>query len=877
MLPTASGKEISVIATTLVENFEAFEGVRLKLPLTLEKKFPPIEDIVAIHKSSNNIERIQEADASGNSSHPEIVEIREAIAEEATTVLSQLKSLEWKRTNTTINKNCRSMLSMVKLQKERADKLSETLITGSAIPKLNYASQIKASSADVKAVASKTVKISLSKDSLDVLPSLLPKNHSVNSSGTSATASILQGSFRRIPMHPPLPRSFCWVPLSKNVIVDDEEVLRAVPWFGDEDNDGFDVSHFNQQEYATRDKGHFKEFNLIKASEVNSHLSLQCLGGKDVVFDPDSEENVKNGLGAGLGIRNTKNKDHILEVYRDFFCRRCYTYGCDHGVEHVQPRQTPSFPPPFTFPVQPYCLPIEALRAHRRSSAENGVMGKKSDLMVIAKKIGGKKIDPTVESFGQNNAFYSSKASNSSHDMAVGEVSTDFSIFDMLDTTFIRQEDQSDPFFRHLTTGLELPPPNSVVSSASAGKKALDRDQDGILSRKNTLAGPTVSSAPKKPIVIARSFETSYGIDRSQAAAPVKRKIPLYHQLYEDDVLPLPSKMFRSTDIPLADCEEALIEHLAALHNDLQLPPGWLGEVFADVKGDNALGRADFVATMLGTRSVEDVRTVLDVLDQEKIDQPAIVVTQNISMDIDYEEEEIGSEIDGSVMSSNFSSLGANAKAPRRKPKNTFRLPYEASSRVCDPDLCNTCGSYIPPDMRDAVEKCCTSISNIADSFTLCQNIGFTDRIAKKLLIQPSKIHGWGLHAAESIRKHDYIIEYVGEVISQEEAERRGLVYDKLDLSFLFKLNNMQCIDATRRGNKAKYINHSEQHANCVPKIVQVGGDHKVILLALRDIKVGEELFFNYLYEKTAKHTAPDWSKGKKATSKALKKTVKEE
>lgn len=41
----------------------------------------------------------------------------------------------------------------------------------------------------------------------------------------------------------------------------------------------------------------------------------------------------------------------------------------------------------------------------------------------------------------------------------------------------------------------------------------------------------------------------------------------------------------------------------------------------------------------------------------------------------------------------------------------------------------------------------------------------------------------------EPIKKGDYIGEYVGEVVSREEGERRGLIYDKRNLSYLFDLN----------------------------------------------------------------------------------------
>lgn len=72
---------------------------------------------------------------------------------------------------------------------------------------------------------------------------------------------------------------------------------------------------------------------------------------------------------------------------------------------------------------------------------------------------------------------------------------------------------------------------------------------------------------------------------------------------------------------------------------------------------------------------------------------------------------------------------------------------------------------------------------------------------------------GWGVKTLQSIKANTFVTEYVGEVITSDEAERRGKAYDDEGETYLFDLDfdddQMFTIDAKNYGNISHFFNHS--------------------------------------------------------------------
>ncbi|MBX3200690.1 MAG: SET domain-containing protein-lysine N-methyltransferase [Labilithrix sp.] len=108
--------------------------------------------------------------------------------------------------------------------------------------------------------------------------------------------------------------------------------------------------------------------------------------------------------------------------------------------------------------------------------------------------------------------------------------------------------------------------------------------------------------------------------------------------------------------------------------------------------------------------------------------------------------------------------------------------------------------------------------------------------------LRRSPVHGTGMFATRAIRKGAAIIEYLGERISHDEADRRHAHKAEDDNhTFLFTVDSKTVIDGGAGGNAARFINHS-----CEPNCEVIIDDGRLFIEALHAISPGEEIVYDY-------------------------------
>uniref|UniRef100_A0AAV1T117 Histone-lysine N-methyltransferase n=1 Tax=Peronospora matthiolae TaxID=2874970 RepID=A0AAV1T117_9STRA len=182
----------------------------------------------------------------------------------------------------------------------------------------------------------------------------------------------------------------------------------------------------------------------------------------------------------------------------------------------------------------------------------------------------------------------------------------------------------------------------------------------------------------------------------------------------------------------------------------------------------------------------------------------------------------------------------------------TETCPCFRAGRECDIDFCKVC-SADEIAAREKGEPYDVSLGKAQKDDTCetrCRNRSIALGEQKLVRMGRSKlgVAEWGLFVDEFVAEDEFIIEFIGEMVSQEEADQRRVVYGKDGSRYLIELDTKIVVDSTRKGNKARLVNHSSASPNCVCKIMNVGSDFRIGLYALHDMQPQTELFFDHGY-----------------------------
>ncbi|XP_054259007.1 histone-lysine N-methyltransferase NSD2 [Macrosteles quadrilineatus] len=173
----------------------------------------------------------------------------------------------------------------------------------------------------------------------------------------------------------------------------------------------------------------------------------------------------------------------------------------------------------------------------------------------------------------------------------------------------------------------------------------------------------------------------------------------------------------------------------------------------------------------------------------------------------------------------------------------------------CDPNSDNPCAPDSDCLNRILMVECHPQVCPAGDK---CCNQLFEKRQYPPLQPYHTQERGWGLKTLVPLKKGDFVIEYVGEMIDEDEYKRRlADMHERNEDNFYFlTIDKDRMLDAGPKGNVARFMNHSCQ-PNCETQKWTVNGDTRVGLFALFDIVADTELVFNYNLESTGNDKKP--------------------
>ncbi|XP_017768211.1 PREDICTED: uncharacterized protein LOC108556555 [Nicrophorus vespilloides] len=170
-----------------------------------------------------------------------------------------------------------------------------------------------------------------------------------------------------------------------------------------------------------------------------------------------------------------------------------------------------------------------------------------------------------------------------------------------------------------------------------------------------------------------------------------------------------------------------------------------------------------------------------------------------------------------------------------------------AMACTCDPDGPSPCGESSDCLNRMLLTECDLEVCPAGER---CENQRFDKRQYVNVLPYNTKGRGWGLKTLEPVKKGQFVIEYVGEVIDDKEYQRRikKMHEQKIDNYYFLTIDNTRMIDAGPKGNVARFMNHCCE-PNCETQKWTVRSITRIGLFAIQDIPKDTELTFNYNFQ----------------------------
>lgn len=126
-----------------------------------------------------------------------------------------------------------------------------------------------------------------------------------------------------------------------------------------------------------------------------------------------------------------------------------------------------------------------------------------------------------------------------------------------------------------------------------------------------------------------------------------------------------------------------------------------------------------------------------------------------------------------------------------------------------------------------------------------CGNKKFQKREYAECSVFSTTNKGFGLRADEDISAGNFIIEFVGEVLNKTQCSQRADENKRSDSNYFIQLDGSNIMDATKKGNKARFINHSCD-ANAQTEKWIVNGKFRIGIFSRKLIKKQEEITINY-------------------------------